>query len=184
MICLNLLPQRTNGGSDLDDQGHQLVNRWYGCWGRRRWPHRLCLLFDCSWKTGEPNSTELAKIVNNVLVNPINREKIKKYPRPGNRKALKVKQCNSGTWSKIVYSKTRSKDLKLQKLQDCLLNSIGTISNVTSNLLGFKNNKSLPQDEIRKNLGNLIHHYTDVTAILNTNIQYNHLNTELVRLCW
>ena len=36
---------------------------------------------------------------------------------------------------------SRSKGLKLQKVQGYLLKSIGTISNVTNNLLGQKINK-------------------------------------------
>ena len=50
--------------------------------------------FTTSEKNREPISTELANIVNNVLVNPINREKLikkfEKHPRPDNLKKLKI----------------------------------------------------------------------------------------------
>ena len=66
--------------------------------------------------------------------------------------------------------------MKLKKLQSYFLNSVGTISKVTSNLLGYKNNKHPAPDEIRKNIGNLIHDSTDAIAVLshvNTTIEQN-----------
>lgn len=64
---------------------------------------------------------------------------------PVNREKLGPEIC-----SKMIYLEIRCKDLKPQELQGYFLNSRGTISNVTSNLLGLKNNKTLPPDEIMK----------------------------------
>ena len=77
----------------------------------------------------------------------------------------------------MIHSGVRSKDLKSRKLHSFFSNSIGTISNVTTNLLVLKNNKILPPDEIRKNLGNPIHYYTYTIAIL------SHLNTTIEQNC-
>ena len=74
---------------------------------------------------------------------------------------------------------SRSKGLKLQKVQGYLLKSIGTISNVTNNLLGQKINKKWTADEIRKIVDTLIHGYIDSIAILNSvNKNIEHIRRE------
>lgn len=56
------------------------------------------------------------------------------------------------------------------------MNSIRTISNVTSNLLGLKNSENITPDKIKKNEDILIHDCTDAITILshvNTHIEQN-----------
>ena len=50
-------------------------------------------------KTGPPVGKKLANVINNVMINPVNREKLvqklKKHPRPENLNSLKIKKYNS-----------------------------------------------------------------------------------------
>ena len=50
-------------------------------------------------KTGPPIGKKLANVINNVMINPVNREKLvqklKKHPRPENLNSLKIKKYNS-----------------------------------------------------------------------------------------
>ena len=54
------------------------------------------------------------------MFNPVNREKLvqklEKHPRPENLNSLKIKKCNPKIWKEMLQSKTRSKDLKTQKM--------------------------------------------------------------------
>ena len=71
--------------------------------------------FNSVKKTGETISSNLAKIINNVIHTPINKEKLVKklesHPRPENIDLLKVKKCNTEIWSEMLQSKTP--DLKI-----------------------------------------------------------------------
>ena len=91
--------------------------------------------FNSVEQTGELTGSNLAKIINNVIRSSINKEKLVKklesYPRPHNLDSLKVKKCNTEIWSEMLQSKTRSKDLKTQKLQGNILKAVGVISKVT-----------------------------------------------------
>ena len=42
--------------------------------------------------------------------------------------SLKIKKCNPEIWSEMLQSNTRSKDLKTQKMQGCILEAVGAIS--------------------------------------------------------
>ena len=54
------------------------------------------------------------------MFNTVNQEKLvqklEKNPRPENLNSLKIKKCNPEIWSEMLQSKTRSKDLKTQKM--------------------------------------------------------------------
>ena len=71
-------------------------------------------------KTGPPIGKNLTRIIYNVTFNPVSREKLvqklEKHPRPENLNSLKIKKCNPKIWKEMLQSKTRSKDLKTQKM--------------------------------------------------------------------
>ena len=73
------------------------------------------------------------------MFNPISWEKmvqkLEKHRKPENLNSLKIKKCNPEICSEMRQSKTRSKDLKTQKMQDCILKAVGTVSIVTNALL-------------------------------------------------
>lgn len=64
----------------------------------------------------------------------------------------------------MVQSRTRSKDLKYQKLQTCLLKVTGVIGNVANALLTLRSNKLLKED--KKSIVTQIHSCTDSIAML------------------
>ena len=58
------------------------------------------------WKNRSTNREKMASVINSVILNPVNREKLvqklEKRPRPENLNSLKIKKCNSEIWSKIL----------------------------------------------------------------------------------
>ena len=93
------------------------------------------------------------------MFNPVSREKLvqklEKHPRPENLNYLKIKKCNPEIWSEMLQSKTRSKDLKTQKMQVCILKVVGAISNTI------------------KNINTMVHDCTDSSVLL------SHVDTDL-----
>ena len=66
----------------------------------------------------------------------------------------------------MLQSKTRSKDLKTQKIQRCVLKAVEAISKVTNALLDLKSSKSLNATTLNKNLSTMVHDCTDSLALL------------------
>ena len=71
------------------------------------------------------------------MFDPVNRErlvqKLEKYPRPENLNSLKSKNVIQKSGVKCsLQSNTRTKDLKTQKMQGCILEAVGAISKVTT----------------------------------------------------
>ena len=76
----------------------------------------------------------------------------------------------------MLQSKTRSKDLKTQKMQGCLLKAVGAISKVTNTLLELKSSKNLNTTILNKNLSTMVHDTTDSVALLsqvNSDLEQN-----------
>ena len=127
--------------------------------------------FSAVEKTGPPIGKKLASIINNVMFNPVNKEKLVqklgKHHRPENLNSLKIETCTPEIWSEMLQSKTRSNDLKTQKMKSCLLKAVGAISKVTNTLLDLKNSKSFNATTLNKNLSTIVHDCTDSLALLN-----------------
>ena len=70
-------------------------------------------------------------------------------------------------YRQILEHETRSKDLKTQKMQGCILKAVGAISKVTNALLELKNNKNLNTTI----LSTMVHDCTDSILLL------SHVNT-------
>ena len=66
----------------------------------------------------------------------------------------------------MLQLKTRSKDLKIQKIQGCVLKAIGSITKVSNALLELKNSKNLNTTTRDKNLNAMVHDCTDSLALL------------------
>ena len=76
----------------------------------------------------------------------------------------------------MLQLKTRSKDLKTQKMQGCVLKAVGVISKVTNTFLELKNGKNLNTTTLNKNLSTMVHDCTDSLALLsqvNTDLEQN-----------
>ena len=65
-------------------------------------------------------------------------------------------------YRQILEHETRSKDLKTQKMQGCILKAVGAISKVTNALLELKNNKNLNTTT----LSTMVHDCTDSIVLL------------------
>ena len=76
-------------------------------------------------KSGEPINNSLAKAINSVMYNPISDEKLRqkfdKHKTPEHLEAPRTKKCSYDIWAEIISFKTRSRDMKLQKLKRCTL---------------------------------------------------------------
>ena len=99
------------------------------------------------------------------------------HPRPENLDSLKVKKYNTEIWSEMLQSKTRSKDLKTQKLQDCIVKAVGVIAIVTDTLINLKNNKNLNLNNLRNSIGPMVHECMDSLALI------GHANSSLEQTC-
>ena len=79
--------------------------------------------FSAVEKTGPPVGKDLVNIINNVIYNSVIREKLVQELQEN---SLKTKKCNPEIWSEMLQS-TRSKDLKTQQMQGCILEAVGAI---------------------------------------------------------
>ena len=86
-------------------------------------------------------SDKLAAILNKMARNKLNddklKEKLNKYPRPKNCENLVGAKVNPEIWSK-VRPETRSRYLKLQKIQNSILKAIMPLADLTDSLLTAK----------------------------------------------
>ena len=100
-------------------------------------------------------------------------KKLESHPRPENLDSLKVKKCNTEICSEMRLSKTRSKDLKTQKLQVCILKAVEVASIVTDTLINLKKSKILIPNNLRNSIGPAVHDCTDNLALR------SHVNSSL-----
>ena len=172
------------GGSDLDEQIDRLVDTTNGQvnfanHNDESEPEEsdeddlikdIANDFSAVEKTGPPIGKNLANMINNVMFNSVNRkklvQKLEKHPRLENLYSIQMKKCNPEIWSEMLQSKTRSKDLKTQKMQGCILKTAGAISKVTNALLELKNSKNVNTTTLSKNLSTMVHDCTDSLALL------------------
>ena len=143
--------------------------------------------FSAVEKTGPPIGKKSASIIINVMFNPANREKLvqklEKHPKTENLNSLKIKKFNPEICSEMLQSKTRSKDLKTQKMQGRVLKAVAAIFEVTNALLELKNSKNLNTTTLNKHLNTMVHDCTDSLALLsqaNTDLEQNgrdHMHT-------
>ena len=114
-------------------------------------------------KTGPPIGKDLVNIINNVIYNSVIREKLVQELQEN---SLKIKKCNPEIWSEMLQSNIRSKDLKTQKMQSCILEAVGAISKVTNTLLEVKNRKNFNITTLSENISTTVHGYTESLALL------------------
>ena len=86
---------------------------------------------------------------------------------------------NPEIWSEMLQPKTRSKDLKTQEMQGCILKAVGSLPKVTNALLELKNSKNLNTTTLNKNSYTMVHDCTDSLPVLsqvNTDLEQNRCN--------
>ena len=76
----------------------------------------------------------------------------------------------------MLKVKTRSKDLKTQKLQGCILKAVGVISKVNDILINLKNSRNLSLNNLRNSIGPVVNDCMDFLALL------SHVNSKLAEI--
>ena len=65
--------------------------------------------FSAAEETGPPIGKKLTSIINNVMFNPVSREKLvqklEKHPRPEKLNYFKIKNCNPEIWSRMLRTR-------------------------------------------------------------------------------
>ena len=103
----------------------------------------LSKLYESEGTVSDPISAKLASLVDKMVKTSLSEEKLKekheKYNRPENCENLINTRVNPEIWSKI-RSNTRSRDLKMQKLETSLLKSMIPIVKMSDKLVELKSN--------------------------------------------
>ena len=101
----------------------------------------LSKLYEAEGTVSDPINAKLASLVDKMVKTSLSEEKIKekheKYNRPENCENLINTRVNPEIWTK-VRSNTRSRDLKMQKLETSLLKSMIPIVKMSDKLLELK----------------------------------------------
>ena len=97
-------------------------------------------------KRGPPLNENIAKLIENVVYNNINVEKLEiflqKILPPENINGLEANKVNSEIWRQIAHQ-TKSFDLKLQNLQKLILKSLSILNKSTNILYEQRSEKDL-----------------------------------------
>ena len=103
----------------------------------------LSKLYESEGTVSDPINAKLASLVDKMVKTSLSEEKVKekheKYNRPENCENLINTRVNPEIWTK-VRSNTRSRDLKMQKLETSLLKSMIPIVKMSDKLLELKSN--------------------------------------------
>ena len=97
--------------------------------------------YDLDNQCGSPVGDKLAAMLNKMARSKLSEEKLKeklnKYSRPQNCENLVGAKVNPEIWSKI-RPETRSRDLKMQKIQNTILKAITPLAELSDSLLNLK----------------------------------------------
>ena len=95
---------------------------------------------------GPPLNENIAKLVQNLVYNDINVEKLenllKEVLSPGNKNGLEANKVNSEIWQQIAHQ-TKSFELKLQNLQQLILKSLSVLDKTANTLYEHRSEKEL-----------------------------------------
>ena len=95
---------------------------------------------------GPPLNENIAKLVQNLVYNDINVEKLenllKEVLPPGNKNGLEANKVNSKIWQQIAHQ-TKSFELKLQNLQQLILKSLSVLDKTANTLYEHRSEKEL-----------------------------------------
>ena len=93
-----------------------------------------------------PLNENIAKLVQNLVYNDINVEKLenllKEVLSPGNKNGLEANKVNSEIWQQIAHQ-TKSFELKLQNLQQLILKSLSVLDKTANTLYEHRSEKEL-----------------------------------------
>jgi len=120
---------------------------------------------------GPPISDKMAKVFNKIWKAPVKKEryleKLKKYPLPSNI-PLRVKKCNPELWKHRLSARSKTNDLKMQKIQLALHKTnaamVDNLEHLQQSLSSF--DKNVPKKDVRQLVEHSIVRLTDATKIL------------------
>ncbi|XP_071092915.1 uncharacterized protein [Haliotis cracherodii] len=140
--------------------------------------------YSCEGQVGPPINSKLAAAMNKMMFQKMGDEKFKSktqaYDRPTNCDMLQASKVNPEIWGRL-RAHTRSNDIKMQKLQTCLITATMPILQLTDTLLKVKN-KELSHDKL--NVNALAKLATDaVSLISHANTEHNHRRREMLKPC-
>jgi len=153
----------------------------------------LSKLYESEGKVSDPINAKLASLVDKMVKTSLSEGKIKekhdKYNRPENCENLINTRVNPEIWSK-VRSNTRSRDLKMRKLETSLLKRMIPIVKMSDKLLELKSNsKSASESDVSEFLElsfdslALMGHYINEVNIRRRELIKPDLNDEFKQLC-
>ncbi|KAJ8021950.1 hypothetical protein HOLleu_39297 [Holothuria leucospilota] len=127
-------------------------------------------------KSGAPVQDKLASLIKSVLTEKLSdsklKEKYSKYERPANVEALQTTQVNKIIWDNLK-SQTRSRDIRLQKIQLNNIKAMTAIAGLTNGILTSK---------ARVDTENLLSVLADILALLGTaNQDFNQFRKDLIK---
>ena len=106
--------------------------------------HDIALDYDLADETAAPIPDNLAKLVGSCLTNKLSDDKLKqvldKYQRPQNVEGLTLTKINPEIWSKLK-PEARSRDIKMQKLQQKISKATTALTQLTDRMLKDKKEK-------------------------------------------
>ena len=91
---------------------------------------------------------------------------MKTYKKPQNCFDLLVKKCNKEILQEQMNAQDRSKDLKVQNVQEAVLKRAFAICEATNNFINLKNNKDISGEELRLQLTDIIKIYAESLTFL------------------
>lgn len=126
--------------------------------------------------TGSNVVESLAKVVDNMCSRKLPqtkfKEKLDKYPRPGNISALQVTQVNQLVWDNLQPA-TKSRDLSIQKIQNVNVKAMIALTTLLNEMIVGKS--GLDKE-------NLMAKLTDALALMGMNsMQVNTLRRDLIK---
>lgn len=134
----------------------------------------LSKLYQSEGAVSDPINTKLASLVDKMVKTSLSgdkaKEKLEKYNRPENCENLVNTKVNPEIWSKM-RPHTRSRDLKMQKLELTLLKSMIPISKLCDKLLSLKGS---PRPLSGEEVGELLQQGLDALTL--TGHSVNELN--------
>ena len=112
----------------------------------------LSKIYDSEGAVSDAVSTQLANLVDKMVKTKLSEEnakdKLAKYNRPQNCENLVSTRVNPQIWAKM-RSSSKSRDLRMQKIETSMLKSVHPIISLTDKLLSLKSNpKTVSKEDV------------------------------------
>ena len=142
----------------------------------------LSKIYDSEGAVSDAVSSQLANLVDKMVKTMLSednaKEKLGKYNRPQNCENLVSTRVNPEIWAKM-RSSSKSRDLKMQKIETSMLKSMHPIISLTDKLLVLK---SKPQDISKEDVSSFLRFTLDsLTLIAHSVYEANLVRRELIR---